>query len=71
MRKPNAVFHFAYLVTIAFKGFDGGIELLLGLLIWLAGPRRFYTFVLSLTAYAAILLAKQGANQSWNVYMGF
>ena len=30
-----------------------------------------WAFALSLTAYAAILLAKQGANQSWNVYMGF
>ena len=30
-----------------------------------------WAFVLSLTAYAAILLAKQGANRSWNVYMGF
>jgi acyl-CoA synthetase (AMP-forming)/AMP-acid ligase II len=30
-----------------------------------------WAFVLSLTAYAAIVLATQGANQSWNVYMGF
>jgi acyl-CoA synthetase (AMP-forming)/AMP-acid ligase II len=30
-----------------------------------------WAFLLSVTAYSAILLAKQGANQSWNVYMGF
>jgi fatty-acyl-CoA synthase len=30
-----------------------------------------WAFLLSLTAYTAILLAKQSANQSWNVYMGF
>jgi fatty-acyl-CoA synthase len=30
-----------------------------------------WAFVLSLTAYAAIVLATQSANQSWNVYMGF
>ena len=30
-----------------------------------------WAFVLSLTAYAAIVLAAQGANQSWNVYLGF
>jgi len=30
-----------------------------------------WAFVLSLTAYAAIVLATQGINQSWNVYLGF
>jgi acyl-CoA synthetase (AMP-forming)/AMP-acid ligase II len=35
------------------------------------GQVAAWAFVLSLTAYAAILLATQGANQSWNVYMGF
>src|SRR5262245_8071883 len=30
-----------------------------------------WAFVLSLTAYAAIVLATQGVNQSWNVYLGF
>jgi acyl-CoA synthetase (AMP-forming)/AMP-acid ligase II len=30
-----------------------------------------WAFVLSLTTYAAIVLATQGTNQSWNVYMGF
>lgn len=30
-----------------------------------------WAFVLGLTTYAAIILAVQGTNQSWNVYMGF
>ena len=50
MPKPGSLFHLAYLVTIAVKGFDGALELLLGLLISLAGPQRFYFWVLRFTA---------------------
>jgi uncharacterized membrane protein len=49
MVKRTPLFHLAYVVTIAVKGIDGGIELLLGLLIALAGPQRFYLWVLHLT----------------------
>jgi uncharacterized membrane protein len=50
MRKPGTVAHLAYLVTIAVKGFDGAVELLVGLLIAFAGPGRIYLFILRLTA---------------------
>jgi len=50
MRKPGTVAHLAYLVTIAVKGFDGAVELLIGLLIFFAGPERIYLFILRLTA---------------------
>jgi uncharacterized membrane protein len=50
MRKPGTVAHLAYLVTIAVKGFDGAVELLIGLLIALAGPERLYLFILRITA---------------------
>jgi uncharacterized membrane protein len=50
MHKPRSLLHIAYLVTIAVKGFDGAIELLIGLLILIAGPIRLYLFVLRLTA---------------------
>jgi len=50
MRKPGTVAHTAYLVTIAVKGFDGAVELLIGLLITFAGPDRIYLLILRLTA---------------------
>jgi uncharacterized membrane protein len=42
--------HLAYIVTIAFKGIDGGIETLLGLIIWISGPSRWYAFLLHFSA---------------------
>lgn len=50
MRKPGSIAHLAYLVTIAVKGFDGAVELVIGLLILLAGGERIYLFILRLTA---------------------
>ena len=50
MRKPGTVAHLAYLITIAVKGFDGAVELLIGLLIIFAGPDRIYLLILRLTA---------------------
>ena len=50
MHKPKSFLHLAYLITIVVKGFDGAIELLIGLLIWAAGPIRLYVFILRLTA---------------------
>jgi uncharacterized membrane protein len=41
--------HLVYLATIAFKGADGIIETLLGLLIAITGPERLYFFVLHFT----------------------
>jgi uncharacterized membrane protein len=42
--------HIAYVVTIAIKGFDGGLETLAGLVIWLTGPQRLYRWVVRITA---------------------
>jgi len=50
MPKAHSIAHLGYLITIAVKGFDGAVELLIGLLIWLAGPMRIYLWILRLTA---------------------
>ena len=42
--------HIAYVVTVAIKGFDGGVETLAGLVIWLTGPQRLYRWVVRITA---------------------
>jgi uncharacterized membrane protein len=42
--------HLAYIVTIAWKALDGGIETILGLIIWISGPSRWYAFLLHLSA---------------------
>lgn len=42
--------HLAYLLTLAVKGFDGGVETLAGLVIWLTGPQRIYRWVVRVTA---------------------
>src|SRR5471032_2890269 len=42
--------HIAYVVTVAIKGFDGGLETLAGLVIWLTGPQRLYRWVVRVTA---------------------
>jgi uncharacterized membrane protein len=42
--------HLAYVVTIAIKGFDGGLETLGGLVIWITGPQRLYRWVFRVTA---------------------
>ena len=46
----RSFFHIAYIVTIAVKGFDGGLETLAGLVIWLTGPQRLYRWVVRVTA---------------------
>jgi len=46
----NILAHLAYIITIAFKGIDGGIETLLGLIIWASGPSRWYAFLLHVSA---------------------
>jgi uncharacterized membrane protein len=48
MKKPSLL-HLVYLVTIAVKGIDGVIETLLGLLIAMTGPDKFYSLVLRFT----------------------
>jgi len=40
----------AYVVTIAIKGFDGALETLGGLVIWITGPQRVYRWVFRVTA---------------------
>jgi uncharacterized membrane protein len=42
--------HLAYVVTIAIKGLDGGLETLGGLVIWITGPQRLYRWVFRVTA---------------------
>jgi len=42
--------HLAYVVTIAIKGLDGGLETLGGLVIWITGPQRLYRWVFRITA---------------------
>lgn len=50
MRPKGSFAHLAYLITITVKGFDGLIELCLGLVIVALGPFRFYAWVLEWTA---------------------
>lgn len=50
MTERRSLAHTAYLVTIAIKGFDGGLETLAGLLIWITGPQRLYRWAVRLTA---------------------
>lgn len=50
MVQKSSLLHRAYLVTIFVKGFDGALELLLGLIIALFGPDRLYAFVIHVTA---------------------
>lgn len=61
--------HLAYLLTISLKGFDGGLEILAGLVIWLTGPQRLYRWVVRVTApelydgshVAAVHVIRRGA----------
>jgi uncharacterized membrane protein len=48
--EKSSPIHLAYLVTLAVKGFDGGLETLAGLVIWLTGPQRIYRWVVRVTA---------------------
>ena len=50
MTQRRSLAHTAYLVTIAIKGFDGALETLAGLLIWITGPQRLYRWAVRLTA---------------------
>ena len=49
-KKQNKLAHLAYVITIAVKGIDGGIETILGLAIWMSGPARWYAFLLHFSA---------------------
>jgi uncharacterized membrane protein len=42
--------HLAYVVTVALKGFDGGLETLAGLVVWITGPQRLYRWAVRITA---------------------
>jgi uncharacterized membrane protein len=46
----GSLVHLAYVITIAIKGFDGGLETLAGLVIWITGPQRLYRWVVRATA---------------------
>jgi uncharacterized membrane protein len=60
--KQNKLAHIAYVVTIAVKGIDGGIETILGMIIWLSGPARWYAFLLH---FAAPELLEEPGNHRW------
>jgi uncharacterized membrane protein len=49
-RPEGSLAHLAYVTTIAIKGFDGGLETLAGLVIWITGPQRLYRWVVRVTA---------------------
>jgi len=46
----SSFFHRAYLAAILIKGFDGALEALAGLVLVVAGPQRFFEWVIRLTA---------------------
>jgi uncharacterized membrane protein len=48
-KKTSAV-HLAYLAALTLKGFDGAVEILAGLVIFLTGPQRIYRWVVRVTA---------------------
>jgi uncharacterized membrane protein len=48
--RNSSFFHRAYLAAILIKGFDGGLEALTGLILVVAGPQRFFEWVIRLTA---------------------
>jgi uncharacterized membrane protein len=50
MTRKSSLAHLAYVTTIAVKGFDGGLETLAGLVIWITGPQRLYRWVIRVTA---------------------
>ena len=50
MSGNSSFFHRAYLAAILIKGFDGALEALAGLVLVVAGPQRFFEWVIRLTA---------------------
>ncbi len=50
MAQRGSLAHLAYVTTIVIKGFDGGLETLAGLVIWITGPQRLYRWVIRITA---------------------
>jgi uncharacterized membrane protein len=69
--QASSAIHFAYLVTLAVKAFDGAVETLAGLVIFATGPERIYRVVVRVTApelydgshAAAMLAIRQGAEK--------
>lgn len=50
LQKNRSVFHNAYLVAIAIKGFDGAVEMLLGIAVAIIGRRALYDFMIGYVA---------------------
>ena len=50
LNKRTIFFHYAYIVTLFVKGFDGAIETLAGIIVGIVGTHRFYMFVVRATA---------------------
>ncbi len=49
MAKRSSLAHRAYQATIAIKGLDGAIELILGIVVAVVGSYRLYDFIIALT----------------------
>lgn len=50
MIKPRSLSHRAYLIAIAIKGFDGAVELLLGIAVAIIGRQAIYDFMIGYVA---------------------
>jgi uncharacterized membrane protein len=50
LAKRLPLLHYVYLGAILIKGFDGALETVLGLVISLTGPQRFYDWLIRITA---------------------
>lgn len=48
--EKSSPIHLAYLLTLGVKGFDGAVEILAGMVIWLTGPQRIYRWIVRVTA---------------------
>ncbi len=49
MAKRSSLAHRAYQATIAIKGLDGAIELVLGIIVAVVGSHRLYDFIIAIT----------------------
>jgi uncharacterized membrane protein len=50
LAQPRSLSHRAYLVAIAIKGFDGAVELLLGIAVAIIGRQAIYDFLIGYVA---------------------
>ena len=60
--RPTGLFHLGYMVTVAIKGIDGAIEILLALLVAIAGTKRLADMILS---FVVPELEQHPASRMW------